>query len=161
MHSKYDALLSSRDVFIHPLEYVKTWNDSSIKLETLDLRSVDEFNKFHLNGAKNIELKQLSDSKFTTSFASLPAQGVVVIVANDESLAVKAWQHLKVQGVVNLYILEGGLVSWETLFSQNQVSHEVFDLTRPPIKILDSYPKDFYKSKIKLKLSKRSGGLCS
>ncbi len=168
MGARYEKLLSSRDVFIHPLEYVKTWNDSSVKLETLDLRPKDEFSKFHLNGAKNVQLSDLVETSFVSSLAALPAQGVVVIVAANEAMATQAWQWLKVQGVVNLYILDGGLESWLQLFSdkgsptsETHQGHDSFDLTRPGIKILDQFPKDYFKSKIKLKTSKRSGGLCS
>ena len=40
-------MLDTREVFIHPLEYVKSWNDATIKLVTLDFRSANEFEKFH------------------------------------------------------------------------------------------------------------------
>jgi hypothetical protein len=55
MESKYAGQLASRDVFIHPLEYVKTYNDASIKLVTLDLRPEGEFNTFHLTGSENVK----------------------------------------------------------------------------------------------------------
>ncbi len=161
LSSRYESLLVSRDVFIHPLEYVKTWNDSGVKLVTLDLRSKEEFEKFHLSGAKNIEMAALFNSEFVSTLASLPDQGVVIIVSNDEQVATQAWQWLKVQGVINLYILENGLQTWAQIFAGKDLPHEPLDLARPPLKVLEQFPKDAFRTKIKLKTKKRAGGLCS
>jgi hypothetical protein len=77
MESQYSSQISSRSVFIHPLEYVKTYNESAIKLVTLDLRPNDEFRSFHLNGSENIKLEDLLNTKVVAPFAQLPPQGVV------------------------------------------------------------------------------------
>lgn len=159
--NRYESLLTSRDVFIDPLEYVKTWNDSAIKLVTLDLRPKDAFDKFHLSGAKTANPKDLLDPNFVSPFAQLPAQGVVILVSDDEAQAIDAWKWLKVQGVTNVYILENGLRNWIPFFSSKELPHEQLDFSRPPLNILDLFPKDALKTKIKLKTNKRSGGLCS
>ncbi len=156
---QYQSTLDARDVFIHPLEYVKTWNDSSIKLITLDFRTKEAFDQFHLDSAKRVSLDDLIKDDFIFDLAQLPAQGVVVIVADEEAQAVKAWKWLKVQGVTNLYILENGLHDWNQIFSGIQIEH--FNLSRPSAKVLEQFPKDSYKTKIKLKTNKRAVGLCS
>lgn len=161
---QYESLLTSREVFVHPLEYVKTWNDASIKLVTLDLRPKEEFEKFHLDSAKKIELTDLMNTDVVNPLLRLPPQGVVVIVSNQDAEAIQAWKWLKAQGVVNLYILEDGLTQWFQLFADKvdkEISHEKFNLARPTLKVLDLFPKDSFTTKIKLKTNKRGGGLCS
>lgn len=161
MSAKYQPLLMSREVFIHPLEYVKTWNDSGVKLITLDFRSQEEFKKFHLDAAKNTVLDDLKNTAFVTNLMQLPPQGVVIIVADEEAVSVKAWQWLKVQGISNLYILDQGMTNWMQTFVGKELPHEKMDLTRPSLKVLELFPKDSFPLKIKLQTTKKGGGLCS
>ncbi|HLP00384.1 MAG TPA: YeeE/YedE thiosulfate transporter family protein [Opitutaceae bacterium] len=161
LQGRYAALLASRAVFIDPLEYLKTANDTGIKLLTLDLRAETEFTVFHLAGSERRTLDELLDSRVAAPLAQLPAQGVVVLVADDEAVAVAAWQRLKVQGVSNLYILEGGLSQWHARFAGRTLHGKPFDLSRPPASVLELFPKDAFTPKIKLATKKRSGGLCS
>jgi rhodanese-related sulfurtransferase/uncharacterized membrane protein YedE/YeeE len=161
MEDKYAVQLSSRAVFIHPLEYVKTYNEASVKLVTLDLRSAGDFEAFHLTGTENIKLDDLLNTKVAAPLAQLPPQGVVVLIANNDSVSVKAWQYLKVQGVANLYILENGLNNWKTIFAGKTISGKAFNLASPPAELLEQFPKDSYVTKIKIGSKKRAGGLCS
>jgi hypothetical protein len=161
MESRYSAQLSSRDVFIHPLEYVKTYNESSIKLITLDLRPENEFNNFHLSGSENAKPEDFLDPKFVASLLQLPAQGVVVLIADIDSVSIQAWKYLKVQGVTNVYILENGLKDWNTIFAGKTISGKSFNIASPPAEVLQLFPKDAFVPKIKINTKKRSGGLCS
>jgi rhodanese-related sulfurtransferase/uncharacterized membrane protein YedE/YeeE len=161
MESRYSAQLSSRDVFIHPLEYVKTYNDASIKLVALDIRSENEFKNFHLTGAENVTPEKFLDPKFIAPLAQLPANGVVILIAENDSVSVEAWKYLKVQGVNNVYILENGLHDWSTLFEGKTISGKSFNVASPPSEVLGLYPKDAFVPKIKIISKKRSGGLCS
>ena len=90
----------------------------------------------------------------------LPANGVVILIADDEALAVRAWQRLKVQGVTNLYILDQGLTTWKQTF-EGVAATPHFDYARPPAKVLDAFPKDTFTPKIKLQTARRAAGLCS
>lgn len=161
MQGKYAGQLAARDVFIHPLEYVKTYNDASIKLVTLDLRPQSEFNKFHLTGSENTKPESFLDPKFTAPLAQLPAQGVVILIADSDSVSVQAWKYLKVQGVNNVYILENGLQGWDALFAGKTVSGKSINIASPPSEVLQLFPKDSFTPKIKISTKKRSGGLCS
>jgi len=161
MESRYSAQLSSRDVFIHPLEYVKTYNDASIKLVTLDLRLENEFRNFHLTGSENVKPEDFLDPKFVVPLSQLPAQGVVVLIAGNDSVSTQAWKYLKVQGVNNVYILENGLRDWNTIFAGKTISGKSFNIASPPSEVLQLFPKDAFAPKIKISTKKRSGGLCS
>lgn len=161
MESKYASQLSSKAVFIHPLEYVKTYNEATIKLVTLDLRTSHDFEIFHLSGAENVKLNDLLNTKVVAPLAQLPPQGVVVLIADNDSISIKAWKYLKVQGVLNLYILENGLHNWNNLFAGKTISGKTFNLASPPSELLEQFPKDSYVTKIKIGSKKRAGGLCS
>lgn len=161
MEGKYGSQLASRDVFIHPLEYVKTYNEAAIKLVTLDLRSPEEFGKFHLSGAESVKPEDILKPDFIAPLAQLPAQGVVVLIADEDSVSVQAWKYLKVQGVNNVYILENGLRDWNKLFDGKSISGKSINISSPPAEVLKLFPKDAYTPKIKISTKKRSGGLCS
>lgn len=158
--AQYQTQLDAREVFIHPLEWVKTWNDAAIKLVTLDLRPKDAFDSFHVDGAKNVTFDGLLEPSLVFSLNQLPANGVVVLVADDEGAAVRAWKRLKAEGATNLYVLDGGVAAFRsTLAAASGVTH--FDLARPPAKVLETFPKDAFQPRIKLKTSRRAAGLCS
>jgi rhodanese-related sulfurtransferase len=161
METKYSGQLSSKAVFIHPLEYVKTNYESTIKLITLDLRPNKDFENFHLSGSENVKLDDLLNAKFVAPLAQLPPQGVVVLLADNDSISIKAWQYLKVQGVVNLYILENGLHNWISLFADKKIHEKAINLASPPAEVLQLFSKNAYVPKIKIGSKKRSGGLCS
>jgi len=156
----YQAVLERREVFVHPLEYVKTWNDSAVKLVTLDLRNAAEFDAFHLAGAQNLTFGELADKDLLFALNQLPANGVVVLVGDDEAATVKAWQRLKMLGVTNLYLLDRSMPAWKDFFAPVAgLPH--FNLARPPSNVLDAWPKDTFVPRIKLKTSRRAAGLCS
>ncbi|MFZ4400891.1 MAG: YeeE/YedE thiosulfate transporter family protein [Bacteroidales bacterium] len=161
MEKKYSGQLASKAVFIHPLEYVKTNNESTIKLITLDLRSDKDFETFHLKGSENVKLDELLNAKFVAPLAQLPPQGVVVLLADNDSISIKAWQYLKVQGVINLYILENGLHNWNRLFADKKIHEKAINLASPQAEVLQLFPNNAYIPKIKIGSKKRAGGLCS
>ena len=160
MESRYAGMLTTRAVFIHPLEYVKTNNESSIKLITYDLRPEKEFQAFHLSGSENVKPEDFLNPEFVAPLAQLPPQGVVVLIADDDAVSVKAWQYLKVQGVVNLYILENGLHNWNSIFAGKSVEGKEINLAAPSAEVLKLFPKDGYIQKIKIGTKKHAGGLC-
>ncbi|MCA9674005.1 MAG: YeeE/YedE family protein [Kofleriaceae bacterium] len=160
MGGAYQAQLDDRDVFVHPLEFVKTWNDASIKLVTLDLRPRDAFEAFHLDSARHVTFDELAHKDVVAQLAQLPANGVVILVADDEAAAVAAWKRLKMEGVVNLYILDHGLRDWLDVFA-GVADTPHFDLARPPAKVLERFPEGAYTPKIKLQTAHRAAGLCS
>ena len=160
MGGQYQPLLDAREVYVHPLEYVKTWNDAAVKLVTLDLRSEEAFEAFHLSGAENVTYDGLGDKELLFALNQLPPNGVVILVSDDEAAAVRAWKRLKVSGVTNLYLLDRPLPDWKPFFEPvSDKPH--FDYARPPASVLEAFPKDAFEPHIKLKTSRRAGGVCS
>ncbi|MBK9936493.1 MAG: YeeE/YedE family protein [Cytophagaceae bacterium] len=160
LESKYSGMLTSKKVFIHPLEYVKTSNDAGVKLITLDLRPAAQYNAFHLYGSVNAKMDDVLDTKFVTPYTQLPVNGVLILIAENDSIAVQAWKYLKVQGIENLYIMENGLQNWNSLFADKKVHEEHINLSSPPVEVLKLFKKDAFVPKLKIGTKKRSGGLC-
>jgi len=156
---QYAPLLERRDVYVHPLEYVKTWNDAAVKLVTVDLRSPESFEDFHLAGAKNVTYEGLGDKDLLFSLNQLRANGVVIIVSDDEEAAVRAWKRLKVSGVTNLYLLDRPMTDWKPFFEPVSGAKH-FDFAKPPPAVIEAFPKDAFEPHIKLKTARRAGGLC-
>jgi hypothetical protein len=49
-----------------------------------------------------------------------PANAIFVLMSNDETAATEAWKILQAESVPNVYILEGGVNNWLTLFANNE-----------------------------------------
>lgn len=170
MSSDLQAGITQRDIFIHPLEYVKTWNDPAVKLVTLDLRENVDFNQFHLEFSKNIEVKELLDINFLAELKKLPPNTVVILVAQNEDLAIDSWKRLKVLGLANVYILDKGIPFWKEFFMTAEARYTVkfplksghgpSDISKPHSILLELYSEVEVVPKIKLKTSKKSGGVC-
>ncbi|MCA0362509.1 MAG: YeeE/YedE family protein [Bacteroidetes bacterium] len=160
LEGKYSGMLNSKKVFIHPLEYIKTSNDANVKLITLDLRPHSEFQKFHLYGSVNTKMDDLLNPDFVNPYTQLPTNGVVILLAENDSVSVQAWKYLKVQGIENLYIMENGVQNWNNLLADKKVHGEPINLSSPPSEVLELFKKDAYTPKLKIGGKKRSGGLC-
>ncbi|GAB4492499.1 MAG: hypothetical protein Fur0016_24800 [Anaerolineales bacterium] len=114
---KYTAeeALKQRLVQITPAELFKARYDQTIILTLLDVRPEADYNLFHLRGAQNVPADQLK-SRIPELLATAAPNAVYVVMSNDETLATQAWRLLTAQSVPNVYILEGGLNHWITVF---------------------------------------------
>lgn len=108
--------LERRDVFIHPGELLEVMNDPLLYTRLLDIRSETDYNLFHLENARRVTFENIHDGLFMRELLDIPANTVVVVMSNGEADAVKAYKLLKGQGVLNLYILGGGINNWLTYF---------------------------------------------
>ncbi len=90
--------------------------DPSFQL--IDVRSQDEYDKFHLPGAMNIPLHDILNEQWR----DILDQGVKmnIFYSNGTLDANKAWMITRQLGYKNNYILEGGLNYWaETIMNPN------------------------------------------
>lgn len=114
---KYTAeeALNQRIVQITPAELFKARYDQGLILTLLDVRPEADYNLFHLRGALNIPAEKLKSSIPELLATSAP-NAVYVVMSNDETLATQSWRLLTAEGVPNVYILEGGINNWITVF---------------------------------------------
>jgi rhodanese-related sulfurtransferase len=108
--------LEDRAVYVHPMEVAELTQDTAIYVRVLDLRPQRQFNWFHLRNATRVTLDRLRDPAYAKSLKALPANTVLFTVSNDDVLAAEGWRLLAAQGVPNVYVVEGGINRWLTIF---------------------------------------------
>jgi rhodanese-related sulfurtransferase len=113
-----DALLQERQVQIHPGELIQVAANREMKLVLLDVRNERDFNLFHLVDSRRAPLQELARGAFTRELLDEPPNAVVILVSNDEAAATEAWKMLTGEGIMNVYILEGGINGWMDLFAE-------------------------------------------
>ncbi|MBN2341367.1 MAG: YeeE/YedE family protein [Deltaproteobacteria bacterium] len=108
--------LENRDPFIHPAEVVEWRAENSVYVRILDVRSEDDFNKFHLLGAIRVTEQSLTDAEYVKVLKNVPDNTLTFVVSNTEEYATAAWKRLVGSGVKNVYIIEGGINNWLKLY---------------------------------------------
>lgn len=111
--------LSNRDVYIHPGELLEVMNNFQMKARILDLRSESDYNIFHILSAENIPASELDNRGLVESLKKEKPNTAIVLVSNGERVSSEAYKLLRVNGVQNLYILEGGVNNWIAVFGIN------------------------------------------
>jgi rhodanese-related sulfurtransferase len=109
--------LEARGIFVHPAEVVALKKDLNLQVDVLDLRDEHDFNLFHLGGARRVDPAGLLGAGQLKDLLALPAAAVTFLVANGEEKALETWKALKAQGVGNLYVVEGGMNRWLSLYA--------------------------------------------
>jgi rhodanese-related sulfurtransferase len=143
---KYTAeeALKQRIVQITPAELFKARYDQGLILTMLDVRPEADYNLFHLRGALNIPAEKLK-SRIPELLATSAPNAVYVVMGNDEGLATQSWRLLTAEGVPNVYILEGGLNHWITVFGH----------TDPEIQPVSTAPEETLRFKFPAALGDR------
>jgi len=110
-----DALLEKRLIHVSPAEMFKTRYNQKINLIMLDVRPESDFNLYHINGAINVPLDDLS--RLIPDLLTEPStNSVFILMSNDEAAATRGWKLLVASSVPNVYILDGGLNNWIDFF---------------------------------------------
>jgi rhodanese-related sulfurtransferase/uncharacterized membrane protein (DUF485 family) len=114
-----DQMLDKRLVFVSPAETFKTRYQQAVKPVYLDVRGESDYNLYHLVDAINVPLERLAT--VVPALLTEPAANTVFItMSNDETAAVKAWKLLVAAGVPNVYVLDGGLNRWISVFGAKE-----------------------------------------
>ena len=113
--------LTKREVQIDPAELLELMHNDYIDLHLVDVRDERDWNLFHLWGAERITPDELP--AYHQRFAQLPANGVIVLMSNDEAKANEAWKLLMATASrPNAYILAGGINRWLAEFTPGQAA---------------------------------------
>ncbi|MBN2485809.1 MAG: rhodanese-like domain-containing protein [Bacteroidales bacterium] len=105
-----------RSKYVSPEQVAHMLVSKDPTLQLIDVRSQDEYDKYHLEGAVNIPITDLLAEKY----AYLINQEVKmnVFYSNGTVVANEAWMITRQLGYNNNYILEGGLNYWaETILN--------------------------------------------
>lgn len=98
---------------IAPVELADRLVAGRNELKVIDLRSADEFGRYHLPGAENVPMVSLATTPWD------PTESFLLYAENGEHAA-QAWTYLKARRVPRVYTLTGGIDAWQrdVLFPQ-------------------------------------------
>lgn len=114
--AKNEPFLSKREVYVHPGELRELMHNRQIYLRLLDVRPEKDFNLFHLRDSERVELEKLKKTEFADEISRGGSNTVSVLISNSERDSTHGWKLLKANGVLNVYILEGGINRWLEVF---------------------------------------------
>lgn len=116
--------LTHREVYISAGELIEAANDDALYLNIIDVRDQSSFNLFHFRNAERYTAEQLQEIEMIKTLRKLPGNTVNLLVSNGESAATEAYKQLKSDGIINLYILEGGINQWLSEFAAPEMGVE-------------------------------------
>jgi rhodanese-related sulfurtransferase len=109
--------LSSRQFHIDAGEVLDLMSNNRIRLMLIDVRSEADYNLFHLIDARRIAAQEWD----APSLRRVPAEAVKVVMSNDEAAAEEAWKYFRAGGMLNVYILEGGINRWLDIYGSGEL----------------------------------------
>lgn len=115
--------INERSNYIQAEELAHWIIDKDPGFQIVDLRSADDYEKYHIPGNIHIPFKKLLDSE---SDELLDNEKYIVLASNGNTIAAQAWLLLKETGYRDVLILEGGLNHWVNVFSNPQEPQEAF-----------------------------------
>ncbi len=136
--SEKAPLLTDRTVYAHPGEVLQYMNDRKIDTLLIDVRSEADYNQFHIRDARRVPMEDLG--AIVEEFHALPDNAVVFLMSNDETQATEAWKFLVAEGVINAYILEGGVNNWLTTFGEEDFKTQAVKATHPDDALAYTFP---------------------
>ncbi len=104
------AEANSRTQYIVPEEVADMLVKKDPSLQLIDVRSKDEYEKYHLEGAINIPMSDLLSEENSEILDQEVKMNV--IYSNSTVAANEAWMITRQLGYKNNYVLEGGLNYW-------------------------------------------------
>jgi rhodanese-related sulfurtransferase len=114
--STYQKNLTDREVYVHPGEVLELKKNASIAVRILDVRPEADFNIFHIAGAQRLDPAEILNSATVNRLVSAPGNMVFFLISNGEEASTQVWKALKASGVMNLFIVEGGINNWLEVF---------------------------------------------
>ena len=115
------ADLNSRSQYISPDEVAEMIISQDPSIQLIDLRSSEEYNKFHLPGAYNIPLTELLNDEYR--YVINQDLKLNVFYSNGTVIADEAYIITRQMGYYNNYVLEGGLNYWaETIMNPEKAA---------------------------------------
>ncbi len=113
-----EAQLAERAVQIHPGELLASLADDQLSVVMLDVRDEADYNLFHIRRARHLPLDAVA-AAIPALQLEAAANTVYVVMSNDETAATAAWKMMVAESLPNVYILEGGINTWLTVFGHD------------------------------------------
>jgi rhodanese-related sulfurtransferase len=155
MSSALGAELDERKPHIDPGELLALLNNNHVRLDVLDTRPEADFNLFHIMDSRRLESEPGTDSWVR----SLPATSVKVVIAADEKSAEQTWMRLRALGLINVYLLEGGVDGWLSAYHDGTPFRAALGARHPASRPnLATAPERKFEKKVKVSAGAKSAG---
>ncbi|MCA9756022.1 MAG: YeeE/YedE family protein [Candidatus Eisenbacteria bacterium] len=172
------SMLENRAAYIEPGELLSLSQNRQVRLLMLDVRSEAEYNVFHLEDARRVDMHEVEEGLLSLELLQAPNNTVTVLIANDEVRSTEAWRRLKADRVLNAYILEGGVNDWLEEFRSDlalvRTQSRPVGTMRYPFpaalgagqagsnldELSHEHPDLAFEAKVKLQTKKKLGGGC-
>ena len=125
------AQVASRAIYVDPAEVVDLRRDLTLSVRILEVRSEADYNLFHLAGSERISLDDTRDPGVLRDLLAVPDNTILLLASNGEGVATEAWKRLKAQGVLNLYVVDGGVNHWLEVYPPNPRVAQKLETPRP------------------------------
>lgn len=120
MATEQEARLAAREVYVHPAEMLDTMNNRKVETILLDVRDEADYNLLHVRDARHFT--QADVDSFVEAFHAMADNVVIFLIGNGETRATEFWRTLTAEGVMNLYILDGGINHWIATYGEGQIA---------------------------------------
>ena len=117
-NTEKQALLADGKAHVPAEEMNQAIYDPIINPILIDVRSERDYNLYHLEGARRIDLEDIPG--LINEFLEAPDGTVVFVMSNDDASAIEAWKMLVAKNSVNAYILKGGINGWIEEFAPDK-----------------------------------------
>ncbi len=107
-----DAELATREYHLDPAEVLDLMYDDGQQIFLIDVRAEADYNQFHLLDVRWRPLDRLTFA----CCRQLPTGAVKVVMSNDEVAAQEAWRRMRAAGLLNAYVLAGGINLWLDIY---------------------------------------------
>jgi len=117
-NAEKQALLAEGKAFVPAEEMTQAIYDPLINPILLDVRNERDYNLYHLEGARRVDLEDVPG--LIEELLNEPDGTVVFVMSNDETAAVEAWKMLVAKNTINAYVLKGGINGWIEEFGEGK-----------------------------------------
>ncbi len=106
--------LKNENIYIQPDQLAHWIVDKDPGYTLIDIRSDDDYAKYHIPGNMHIPFEQLSNQDMLNK---IPNYKLILLASNGNTRAGQAWILLRQKGFKHVYILAGGLNHWVATYT--------------------------------------------
>ncbi|MGD9899369.1 MAG: rhodanese-like domain-containing protein [Calditrichaceae bacterium] len=106
--------ITTKKDFVQPEDLAHWIIDKDPGFQVIDVRSKDDYTKYHIPGSVSIPLEKLVDAE---SRDYIYANKMLILTSNGNTNASQTWIFMKQLGYKEVYILSGGMNYWVDVFS--------------------------------------------
>lgn len=117
-NAEKQAMLNEGRAFAPPSEVSLAYYDPLINIVLLDVRSERDYNLYHIENARRIDMDDAP--KVYKELLDAPEGTVVIVMSNDETAAIEVWKQLVAKNSINAYVMEGGVNEWIETYGADQ-----------------------------------------